>query len=71
MGALLDRLRAGAPAYSLEPAGEGYVLVRQQGRDSEFDHLIRDLMNRQTDEFVILPIRDGSVGYDRAIILPF
>ena len=58
-------------AYSLEPAGEGYVRVRRQGRDAEFDRLIRDLMNRQTDEFVILPVRDGGVGYDRAIILPF
>ena len=70
MGKLLDKLKAGDPAYTLEVTGDGYVLVGDTDHRNEFDGLVRELLNRPTDEFVILPVTDGHTGYDRAIILP-
>ena len=70
MGRLLDRLRAGSPAYAVEDAGEGFVLVAVPDHRDEFSDLVRDLINRNTEEFVVLPVTDGGHGYDRAVILP-
>jgi len=70
MGRLLDRLKAGSPAYAVEEAGEGFVLVALAERRDEFSDLVRDLINRNTEEFVVLPVTDGANGYDRAVILP-
>lgn len=33
--------------------------------------MVRDLLDHDPDDFVILPVTDGKTGYDRAIILPF
>lgn len=71
MGRVLDRLKAGSQIHKVERAGDGYVLVAHQGRYAEFSDLVRDLLDHDTDEFVILPVTDGGVGYDRAIIVPF
>ncbi len=71
MGKVLDRLKAGSPIFDVERAGDGYVLVADPRHSAEFSQLVRDLLNHETDEFVILPVTDGSTGYARAIILPF
>ena len=71
MGRVLDRLKAGSPVFAVEVAGDGYVLVADPQHSAEFSRLVNDLLNHETDEFVILPVTDGGTGYDRAIILPF
>jgi hypothetical protein len=48
----------------------GFVLVRREDHCDEFNRLVRELLNRNSEEFVILPVTDGGRGYDRAIILP-
>lgn len=71
MGRLLDRLKAGSAAYNVEPTGEGgFVLVRDDEHAEEFSCLVRELINRPTDEFIILPTGDGHAGYESAVILP-
>ena len=71
MGCLLERLKAGSTAYNVEPTGDGgFILVRDIEHAEEFTNLVRDLINRPTDEFVILPTSDGHTGYERAVILP-
>jgi hypothetical protein len=70
MGTLLDHLRTGSPDYLVEMAGDGFVLVRREDHCDEFNRLVRELLNRNSEEFVILPVTDGGRGYDRAIILP-
>jgi hypothetical protein len=70
MGTLLDRLKTGSPDYAVEMAGDGFVLVRREDHCDEFNRLVRELLNRNSEEFVILPVTDGGKGYDRAIILP-
>ncbi len=71
MGSLLDRLKAGSTAYTVEPTGDGgFVLVRDEKHAEEFTALVRDLLNRPTTEFVLLPTTDGHAGYERAVILP-
>lgn len=71
MGCVLDRLKAGSPVYTVETAGDGFVLVAAPSQHAEFSRLVRDLLDHDADEFVILPVTDGGHGYDRAIILPF
>lgn len=71
MDCVLDRLKAGSPVYTVEMAGNGYVLVAAPLHYAEFSRLVRDLLDHDADEFVILPVTDGGDGYDRAIILPF
>ena len=71
MGRLLDSLKAPSQTYAVEPAGDGFVLVADQTHRAEFNALVRELLNRQTDEFVILPVTDGGDGYERAVILPY
>lgn len=70
MGKLLDKITAGSPIYAVESTGDGYVLVKRDLYSDDFDRLVRELLDRQTTEFVVLPVTDGSTGYDRAIILP-
>jgi len=70
MGRLLDRLRAGSPSYAVEPTGDGFVLVAESNHRDEFDDLVRDLMATSNDEFAVIPVSDGGVGYERAVILP-
>ncbi|QCQ99135.1 MULTISPECIES: hypothetical protein [unclassified Brevundimonas] len=68
---MLERLKAGSTAYNVEPTGDGgFILVRDIEHAEEFTNLVRALINRPTDEFVILPTSDGHTGYERAVILP-
>ncbi len=71
MARMLDRLKVGSPVFAVERAGEGYVIVAEPHHHEEFTQLVRDLLNQAPDEFVVLPVTDGSTGYERAIILPF
>jgi hypothetical protein len=72
MGCLLDRLKAGSTAYTVESTGEGgFVLFCREGHADEFTILVRDLVSRFPSEFVILPTSNGSNGYERAVVLPF
>ena len=64
-------MKAGSPAFVVEATGDGYVLIADPQHYAEFSQLVRDLLDHDTDEFVILPVADGTRGYDRAIILPF
>jgi hypothetical protein len=71
MGKLLDRLKVASETYAVETAGDGFVLVAEQSHRVEFNALVRDLLSRQTDEFVILPVTDGGTGYARVVIVPY
>lgn len=71
MGKLLETLKAASATYAVQTAGGGFVLVAGVAHRAEFNALVRDLLNRQTDEFVVLPVTDGGTGYDRAVILPY
>jgi len=70
MGRLLERVTAGSPAYAVERTADGYILVGEAAYREEFSELVRDLLNHQSDELVVLPISDGQAGYESAIILP-
>lgn len=70
MAGVLDRLVSGSPLFEVERAEEGYVLVADPLHHEEFTQMVRDLLNHDTDEFVVLPVTDGNRGYDRAVILP-
>jgi hypothetical protein len=45
------------------------ILVAREHHREAFSDLVRDLINRDTEEFVVLPVTDGGTGYDRAVIL--
>ncbi|CAN5307297.1 hypothetical protein BH10PSE1_BH10PSE1_13660 [soil metagenome] len=70
MGKLLDTLRTASETYAVETAGDGFVLVAAEAHRDEFNALVRELLNREAVEFVVLPVTDGGTGYERAIILP-
>ena len=70
MGKLIEKIVAGSPAYAVQSSAEGYVLIGESSYRDEFNVFVRELLNRQTEEFVILPVTDGHTGYERAIILP-
>lgn len=70
MGGLLDQLRAGAPSYTVEETSAGLTLICQISHELEFSQLVRDLLNRNGSEFVVLPVTDGHQGYERAILVP-
>ena len=70
MARIMDRLRAGSPVFAVERSGGGYVLVGRPDHRKEFNELVRELLNSDPDDCVILPVTDGGLGYERAIILP-
>ena len=70
MGKLLNKMRAGAPSYVVEETAAGLTLICTTGHEIEFSQLIRDLLNQNSGEFVLLPAPDGHQGYERAILLP-
>lgn len=45
---------------------EGHVLVAEPRHREEFTQLVRELLERDTDAFLILPVTDGGIGYERA-----
>ncbi len=70
MVTLLDRLKVGSPAYVMSETEEGYLLIGAPDAKEQFSDLVRDLVNRGGDEFVVLPTSDGKTGYERVILLP-
>lgn len=70
MDELLEQLRADASPCVVEQAQVGYILTRVPEAADAFNALVRDLLNRAGEEFVVLPTTDGSSGYDRAVLLP-
>lgn len=70
MGRLLDKLKAGAPKYVVEEADVGVVLIRRFEHDGEFTQLVRELINGNPEEFVVLPVSDGQAGYERVVLVP-
>lgn len=45
---------------------EGHVLVAEPRHREEFTQLVRELLERDTDAFLILPVTDGGTSYERA-----
>ena len=71
MGKFLDTLTRPSSTYAVERTAEGFVLVAGADHRLEFSALIRGLLDEPSDEFVILPVSDGGMGYERAVILPY
>lgn len=69
MGRLIEKITAGSRAYAVQKYDGGYILVSDAARGEEFSEFVRELLNHPTDEFVVLPISDGHMGYERAVIL--
>lgn len=69
MGRLLDTLRNKSPAYSIEPEGEGVLLVAHEGLRDAFSDVVRDLIRTSGEDYVAFPITDGD-GYERVFLLP-
>ena len=67
---LVENLRADSTSFDLEETDEGFILTRRIGRDDEFNQLVRRLINRTDDQFVILPVNDGPKAYGWVILLP-
>ncbi|CAN5369639.1 hypothetical protein BH09PSE1_BH09PSE1_23160 [soil metagenome] len=70
MGKLLDRLRENSSAYVMEETSAGYILVGVPEAAEEFNVLVRDLLDRAGEEFVVLPTTDGKTGYERVVLVP-
>ena len=51
--------------------GGGYVLIANAEHHEAFTQLVRDLLDYNSDDFVVLPVTGGGTGYTRAIILPY
>lgn len=66
MGKLLNKLRDGSIDHAVEAIDCGFVITR---RGEGFDELVREAINNNNAEFVILPQPEGS-GYARAVIIP-
>lgn len=69
MRKLLDRLKANASAFVMEETSTGYILVAVPEAAEEFNVLVRDLLDRAGEEFVVLPTTDGKTGYERVVLL--
>ena len=67
---LVENLRADSTSFDLEETDEGFILTRRIGRDDEFNQLVRKLINRTDDQFVIPLVNDGPKAFGRAILLP-
>jgi len=72
MAPKLEALRAPDVGRNIEPAGDGFVIVRPSDADRDvFNDLVRNVVAAAGDEYVALPVTDGGQGYDRVVIVPF
>ena len=53
----------------MEETSTGYILVAVPEAAEEFNVLVRDLLDRAGEEFVVLPTTDGKTGYERVVLL--
>lgn len=70
MGKLLKQLRARSDCYELEETRYDVVLIRRVQQDDEFAGLVRHLLDKGGDDFVVLPVTDKKARYERVILLP-
>lgn len=70
MGRFLDTIRRDHPAYRVEASDDGYVLVRRDGHDDQFNELARHLIDDAGEDFAVFPTSDGHTGYERVFVIP-
>ena len=68
----LDKLRNASAICEVERAGAGFVVIRRRQADGDaFNALVREAIEGAGQDYVALPVTDGSAGYDRVVIIPF
>ena len=71
MGKFLDFLKRSDGRHLIEPAGEGFAVVRRSVADAHaFNEFAREIVRKSGDDYVALPRTDGRAGYDRVFIIP-
>lgn len=71
MGALLERLLEGSPAYTVRRETDGYTLAASRDHLKEFSQLVREVLDHPNDEFAVFPTAEGRDGYSQMFICPF
>ena len=67
---LLATIQTGSDLFHVEASDNGWTIFPQTGRERAFTEMIGELAFRPNDEFAIIPLSDGNLGYERAIVLP-
>lgn len=70
MSRFLDRICGDDIAYKLKASDDGYLLIRRDGHDADFNVIARDLIDHAGEEFAVFPTSDGRAGYERVFIIP-
>lgn len=70
MGALLQRLRGVAASRGIEETEVGFTFVPEPGDGVGFNRFVERVIDEAGDDYVALPTTDGSIGYDRVLIIP-
>jgi len=72
MGRLLNNLRRGSSAHTVEMGGDGFTILRRTGEAEMFDRLAREVLNGAGDDYVAFPTADryDPMSYERVFIIP-
>lgn len=70
MALFITTLKAGGPAYRIEPLPEGFSIHRVAGEEKAFNLLARKVLDHAGSDFVALPRVDETGSYDSVQILP-
>lgn len=70
MALFITTLKAGGPAYRIEPLAEGFAIHRVPGEEKAFETLARKVLDHAGADFVALPRLDDAGVYDSVQILP-
>jgi hypothetical protein len=64
MPLFLASLREGGPAFTVEDAETGFLIVGVEGREGGFNDLARLVIDKPGPTYAAFPRSDGAGGYD-------
>lgn len=70
MSLFLITLREGGPSYTIEPSEHGFLIVRRDGHEDEFNPIARSVIDKAGPHFAAFPRSDGQGGYDCVHVIP-
>lgn len=70
MPLFLESLREGGPAFTVEDAEAGFLIVRVEGREGGFNDVARLVIDKAGPTYAAFPRSDGADGYDCVHVIP-
>lgn len=70
MSLFLAILGQDGPAHTVEPSTHGFLIVRREGYEEEFNRIARRVIDESGPDYSAFPRSDRQGGYDCVHVIP-